>query len=101
MPPFYYFLFIKGSALNFKKGFDFEIQIAILSCSIMSFAESTGDTTIKMVDNMLDALTNGEHSKVQWQIDQVNIFSIHLHFTNKKSVLNLISTLSFIEINAQ
>lgn len=38
--------------------------------SIMSFAESTGDTTIKMVDNMLDALTNGEHSKVQWQIDQ-------------------------------
>lgn len=38
--------------------------------SIMSFAESTGDATIKMVDNMLDALTNGEHSKVQWQIDQ-------------------------------
>ena len=45
----------------------------------MSFAESTGDATIKMVDNMLDALTNGEHSKVQWQIDQVNILLIYLH----------------------
>ncbi|XP_029637603.1 bromodomain-containing protein 7 isoform X2 [Octopus sinensis] len=38
--------------------------------SIMAFADSTGDYTIKMVDNLLDVLTNGEHSRVQGQIDQ-------------------------------
>ncbi|GAB1608311.1 bromodomain-containing protein 7-like [Argonauta hians] len=38
--------------------------------SIMAFADATGDYNITMVDNLLDVLTNGEHSRVQGQIDQ-------------------------------
>ncbi|XP_033754995.1 LOW QUALITY PROTEIN: bromodomain-containing protein 7-like [Pecten maximus] len=38
--------------------------------SIMDFTESSGDYAIAMVDNLLDILTKGEHSKTQKLLDE-------------------------------
>ncbi len=42
-------------------------------CSIQQFVANSGDYAIKMVDDLLDLLTGGEHSKTKNTIAEVSV----------------------------
>lgn len=62
----FYFGLFYGSFCNF--------------CSIKSFVEDSGDYLVRLVDGVLDSLTDGEHSKSLKKLNNVKKFRLDLNF---------------------
>ena len=48
--------------------------------SVQSFVENAGDYAVRMVNNLLDMLTKGQHSRTNRTLEQVSHTHIHLFF---------------------
>ena len=62
---------------------DSELMPHWFTCpSVQSFVENAGDYAVRMVNNLLDMLTKGQHSRTNRTLEQVG----HTHFTSSSSL---------------
>ena len=59
------------------------------SPSVQSFVENAGDYAVRMVNNLLDMLTKGQHSRTNRTLEQVS--QTHLTFLTWTTTVNYLS----------